>query len=114
MKDASTEQIIRDHEVADLRKELANMFTYFKEQLGAILEQTTKTNGRVTKLEQWQIEIQTTVRMLRYVAGILVTLLFTVTGIALSMWSDWRNNKEAIRTVVREQLTQFVLEEQNK
>ena len=57
------------------KKELELMFIAMREQLNRIETQTSKTNGRVTKLEQWQA----------YVLGATAVLIVLVLPVAFQI-----------------------------
>ena len=103
--------LVMEHEVADLRKELTSNFNYMKEKLNAILVQTTSTNGRVTKLENWQSEIIGGSKVAYFVWAVAGTYVVGSSVVLLNMWSDWRNQKLTIQEPVRRELQAAVLEE---
>ena len=57
-------------------RELNMRFEEIKEKLETILQQTTKTNGRVSKLEQWRAYILGAV-------GIMVVLVIPIATLVL-------------------------------
>jgi len=128
--DLTPAQIMMEHEVADLRKEITNNFNYMKEKLelilqqsedklDLILEQTTKHNGRMTKieterlpkLETWQTEMNTISRITKYAFTFLAAYIFVATGILFNMWADWRDMDRSIREAVRAEVIGLTLEE---
>lgn len=122
MENSSSERMtMMKHEVDDLRKDISNNFNYVKEKLGLILEQTTKTNGRVTKLEQerlpnletWQAEIRGGSKVAYFVWSVLGVYICGSSIVLLNMWADWRNQKLTIQEVVRQELHSVVLQEAN-
>lgn len=120
METSPTERmLVMEHEVGDLRKEISSNFNYMKEKLDLILEQTTKTNGRVTKIEQerlpkletWQAEIRGGTKVAYFVWSVIGTYIIGSSIVLLNMWADWRNQKLTIQEVVRQELQGFALEE---
>jgi hypothetical protein len=115
----SDKLIMMKHEVDDLRKDISNNFSYMKEKLELILEQTTKHNGRMTKIESerlpkleiWQTEVNAISRITKYILGFIATYIFVATGVLFNMWADWRNQKTTIQDIVRTELRSVVLEE---
>lgn len=113
--------LVMEHTVGDLRKEIASNFNYMKEKLDLILEQTTKTNGRVTKIEQerlpqletWQAEIRGGSRVAYFVWSVIATYIVGSSIVLLNMWADWRNQKITIQEVVRQELQAVSLEQIN-
>ena len=121
-EDLSPARLIMRHEVEDLRKEISNTFGYMKEKLDLILEQTTKHNGRMTKmenerlpkLETWQAEVNTVSKVIKYIFGFFAVYIFAATGVLFNMWADWRHMKETIREAVHAEVVGLTLEEVNK
>ena len=60
-------------------REILEMFGDVKQDLTEIKEQTKRTNGRVTKLEQWQSYV------LGFVAAISLVLISIVVPIVLTL-----------------------------
>lgn len=65
-----------DSEVPYQNREIKEMFGDVRESLGRIETQTSKTNGRVTKLEKWQSWV------LGFCAAISIVLLSVVIPLA--------------------------------
>lgn len=116
---ASERLAVMKHEVDDLRKDITNNFNYMKEKLDLILEQTTKTNGRVTKLEQerlplletWQAEIRGGTKVAYFVWSVVGTYIVGSSIVLLNMWADWRDQKLTIQEAVRQELQGVALQE---
>ena len=60
-------------------REILEMFGDVKQDLTEIKEQTKRTNGRVTKLEQWQSYV------LGFIAAISLVLVSVVVPLALTL-----------------------------
>ena len=112
-------QMLMEHEVADLRKELRSNFEYLKESINSVLDvvkdvrtEAKNTNGKVAALIEWRLRLEGGATVVKGIWGAIGVYVIAATIGLFYMWVSFQqmavkldNIDVTIRNTVRAEMT---------
>lgn len=123
--DLTPAQMLMEHEVADLRKEMKSNFEYLKDSINSVLDvvrdvrtEAKNTNGKVAALIEWRLRLEGGAIVVKGIWGAIGVYVIAATIGLFYMWVSFQqmaakldNIDITIRNTVRAEMQGLTLEE---